>query len=150
MLYLEYEDFKAKYLETQRKYDEILSEKEELFQRTQPTAMNIDKERVSGGTKSNPFESYLIAKEKKQIDERLAEVKGLLDDREKLLNLKLEELRYSNAIEDKIYRMRHIDRIRIYKIARMVNYSEAQVYRILANIAENIKMRENERFSMVQ
>lgn len=139
MVYLEYEDFKSKYLETQKKYDAILREKEDLFQRTQPKSANMTEDRVSGGSASNAFEQYVIAKDKKQIDERLAEARGILEDREKLLSMKLVELRQSNLIEDKIYRMRFVDRLRVWKIARLVNYSEMQVYRILSSIQENIK-----------
>ena len=31
MLFHDYEEYKTKYIETQKKYEEILSEKEELF-----------------------------------------------------------------------------------------------------------------------
>lgn len=139
MLYLEYAHFKEKYLETQQKYNEILSEKELLFSRTQLQAVQFDKEKVSGGKQTNAFELYLLEKERTRIDERLAEVKSILDDREKLLSLKLQELRQSNVIEDKIYRMRYIDKIRVYKIAKLVNYSDRQVVRILSKINESLK-----------
>ena len=69
MLYIEYHEYRDKYIIAQRKYDEVLSEKEHLFARTQPKATQYDKEVVSGGSPSNSFDEYLIAKEKKQIDE---------------------------------------------------------------------------------
>ena len=151
MLFLDYEEYKDKYLETQRKYDEILSEKEELFARTQPNAVRFDAERVAGGKKEGTFETYLVDKERKRIDERLSEVKSLLEDRERLLALKLDELNASNEIMDKIYRLKHVEKIRVYKIAKMLNYSESQVYRILEQIDKVIqKMRENARKTMLE
>ena len=139
MLYLEYEDLKRQYKETQRQYNDILNEKEKLFQITQPQAVNTEKEKVMGGSPKNNFDQYLIHKEQQRIDERLAEVKALLMDREQLLKLKREELRQSQVPEDMVYRLRYIDRMRIEKIAKMIHYSEAQIYRILRIIRGNLK-----------
>lgn len=142
MIYLDYEQFKDRYLETQKKYDEILAEKEELFAMTQPKAIRFDKERVSGGDPVNSFEQYVIRKEKQRIDERLLEAKSLLDDRERLLKLKEKQLRESKDISDKVYLLRFIEHKRVYLVAKMVNYSEPQVYRILDGIRKRIKERK--------
>lgn len=139
MLYITYEQFKVKYYETQKQYNEILNEKETLFLKTQPKATKFDKERVSGGVSTNTFDEYLIEKERKQIDERLDEVKKILEDRGHLLELKREELKASNNIQDKIYYYRYIDKLNIEKVGRMVGYSRPQVYRILRTIKNNIK-----------
>ena len=139
MLYIEYEDYKRQYKETQRQYNDILNEKEKLFQITQPQAVNTEKEKVMGGSPKNNFDQYLILKEQQRIDERLAEVKALLIDREQLLKLKRDELRQSQEPEDMVYRLRYIDRMRIEKIAKSIHYSEAQIYRILRLIRANVK-----------
>ena len=139
MLYQEYEKFKAKYYETQQRYHEILTEKEKLFAITQPTATSFDKERVAGGNPSNRFDDYLILKEKKQVDQRLNEIKSILADRERLLKLKENELKNSTNIQDKIYRYRYLDKMKVEKIMRLVSYSRPQVYRILRTIRNNIK-----------
>lgn len=139
MLYMEYEDYKRQYKETQRQYNDILNEKEKLFQITQPNAVDTEREKVMGGSPKNNFDQYLILKEQQRIDERLAEVKALLIDREQLLKLKREELRQSQEPEDMVYRLRYIDRMRIEKIAKSIHYSEAQIYRILRIIRGNVK-----------
>lgn len=134
MLFLEYEEYKSSYLETQRIFDSILREKEELYQRTQPQGTDYGKDKINTSNTGNAFEAYIIAKDKRQIDQRLDEIRSILDDRERLLNLKLAELRASDAIEDRIYRMRYLDRWKIKRIAQTVNYSEMQIYRILKRI----------------
>lgn len=139
MLYLEYEFYRLKYVETQQKFDELLSEKETLFARTQPKAVNYDGDHVSGGNATNKFEEYIEAKDRKRIDERLAEIKSILEDRERLLRLKEKELRASEDIRDKVFYMRYIDRMRIYKIANICHYSEMQIYRILHIINDSLK-----------
>lgn len=139
MIYTIYEEYKNKYYDTQREYDIILTEKEKLFMLTQPSAVKFDKEPVSGGITQNVFEKYLMLKEEKRIDQRLEEIKSILDDRERLLKLKEQELKDSTNIQDKIYRYRYIDKLKVYKIAKMVGYSEPQIYRILKTIRNNLK-----------
>lgn len=141
MLYEEYEIYKSKYYEVQKKYNDILNEKEELFARTQPKATQIKGDKTSGGKRTNTFDDYLIQKEKKNIDKRLEEVKSILDDRERLVKLKEQELRASNNSYDKIYRCRYIDRLTIEKTARISNYSRAQVCNILKEIKKHIIKR---------
>ena len=151
MLFHDYEEYKNKYLETQKKYEEILSEKEELFARTQPKAVRFDVERVAGGKQERTFETYLIDKERKRIEERLAEIKSLLADRERLLAVKKEELYASDEVFDKIYRLRYVESIRAYKIAELIKYSPSQVYRILGQIDASIeKMRQNATKAMLE
>ena len=139
MLYIEYEIYKSKYKETQQIYDEILTEKERIFQKTQGKAIRYDIERVSGGEYSNVLDNYIIEKDEKRIDQRLDEVKSLLNDRERLLSLKEQELRNSKILYDKIYRMSYLDHIKPYKISEYIGYSKSQIYRILEKIERNIK-----------
>lgn len=138
-VYIDYDIYKCKYLEIQIQYNEILTEKENLFTRTQPNAIRYDKVQVQGGTYGNGFDEYLIAKEKEQIDERLSEARQLLEDRERLLKLKEKELRASKDKLDLIYCMRYVDNKRPYAIARCLNYSESQIYRILDKIQKEIR-----------
>lgn len=139
MLYEEYEIYKNKFYEAQRKYNDILNEKEELFAKTQPKATNITGEKTTGGKRENLFDEYLIQKEKKNIDARLKEVKSILDDRERLLKLKEQELRASKHSYDKIYKYKYLDRLTVEKITKLVSYSRPQVFRILKKIRISLK-----------
>ena len=139
MIYVIYEEYKNKYYETQKEYDIILNEKEKLFMITQPSAVKFDKDVVSGGITDNTFERYLILKEEKKIDQRLEEIKSILNDRERLLKLKEQELRASTSVQDKIYKYRYLDKLKVFKIAKLVGYSEPQIYRILKIIRNNLK-----------
>jgi hypothetical protein len=151
MVYLEYEEYRMKYWETQRQYEEILTEKEVLFSKTQPKSVQFDKERVSGGSANNAFDEYLIQKERKKIDVRLAEAKSIMEERENLLRLKEEELRHSNEVLDKLYCCRVLDKLKMQKIIRVINYSESHIYRMLGEIFREIKkMRENESFEVLE
>lgn len=139
MLYEEYEKYKNKYYKAQKKFDEILSEKEKLFIKTQPGSTDYSKDKTEGGKFENPFDIYIIEKQRQKIEERLKEARSVLEDRKKLLKLKEEELRASSNPYDKIYVYKFMERYKIYKICRLVGYGEAQVYRILKKIRKNIK-----------
>jgi|GEM_PF-1917553 len=138
LVYMVYEEFKNKYLDTQKKFNEILQEKEYLFAKTQPKSPNWDKIGENGNQINNKFDDYLVAKESKRIDERLSEIKSILDDRERLLSLKEQELRNSKNHVDKIYKMKYVDRLNISRIVKASNYSRSQVYRILDDIKKTI------------
>lgn len=138
LVYVVYEEFKNKYLDTQKKFDEILQEKEFLFAKTQPKSPNWDKIGENGNQINNKFDDYLVAKESKRVDERLSEIKSILDDRERLLRLKEQELRNSKNHVDKIYKMKYIDKFNMNKIVREAHYSRSQVYRILDDIKKTI------------
>lgn len=138
MNYVAYEIYKNKYYEAQLKYNEILSEKELLFNTTQPRATKTDTDK-KGSRKDNIFDNYLIAKEQRQIDKRLKEVKSILRDRERLLKLKEEELLNSSNLYDRIYKYKYIEKMKVFKICKLIGYSEAQIYRILKTIKTNLK-----------
>lgn len=138
-VYIVYEEFKSKYCEAQKQFNEILQEKEAIFAKTQPKSPKWDKIDSSNVTEHNNFDNYLINKESKKIDERLAEIKAILDDRERLLKLKEKELMESRDQIDKIYKMKYIRQISISEIIKNVNYSKSQVYRMLDIIKRAVK-----------
>ena len=142
LCFKDYEIQKKRFLDAQQKLDEVLSEKEEIFAKTQPKSIPFDKEKVDGGSAPNAFDEYLVEMERKRINERIAEAKFILEDRRELFKTAEEMLTDSKDIDDIIYRLKYIERKNNRQIAKMVHYSESQVYRILSNIA---KMIENER-----
>ena len=139
MVYVEYSQIRTKYILAQMQYDAILSEQEELFLRTQPQAVNVEKERVTGGDPINTFDAYLIAKEQKRIDERLKEIKGILDDRKELLDLKERELRASKEWSDIVFKYYFLDNLSIRQIENRIPYSRRQIYRFINIIKSNLK-----------
>lgn len=141
-VYLIYEQAKRKYQDALKSYEDILDEKEALFNRTQPRSMQYDAERVDGGTSVNSFDEYLIKKEERQIDERLSEAERLLHQRNQLLQIAKVRLYTSQSVEDKIYIQRIIEKKQIYKVSSKVGYSQSQVFRILKKINANIERCE--------
>ena len=137
MLYIEYHAIRLKYTDAQRIYDDLIDEKETLFARTQPQAVNYGKDRVAGGSGKNAFEEYVIAKERSRIDERLQEQKAILDERRTLKEIKEAELRRSKHLHDRMYVYRYLDRLTLMQIENRIPYSRVQIWRILKIIEKN-------------
>lgn len=131
MVYKSYHECKREQLRTQELYSDILREKEILFMKTQPKGIKYDSAKVVGGSGVNAFDRYLLSKERKRIDERLDEVRAILDDRAKLLAMKEAELRGSGDYYDQIYVRYYVDHLTVSKIIREIPYSSTQVFRVL-------------------
>lgn len=139
MQYIKHYKMLMKYQLAEVLYDNILTEQEELFQRTQPKAIDYDKERVAGGQPSNAYDEYIIAKEKKRLDERLKTAKKLLDQRRYLLDMAENDLLNSKDWYDIIYRLYYIRKLSVKQIERQLPYSRRQIYRIIDEIKQNFK-----------
>lgn len=140
MVYLDYEIYKTKYLDLQEQFNEILLEKEFLITKTMPKAIRYDKDITTTGVPDdNPLETYVEKLEDSKIDERLDMIRGLIDDRKRLLELKEIELRASQDLYDKVYRMKYLDGYGINRIAKILHYSRAQIYRIYGEINKKCK-----------
>lgn len=139
MLYVEYLDYKKKYLDAQIIYDEILSEKETLFLMTQPKASQVDTERVSGGKRTNKIDEYISIKDEKKIDLRLEEIRSILNDRENLLKAKEVELRNSKEWLDIIFVYYYIEKLSIRKISKKIPFGTTEIFRKLKKIEKSIK-----------
>ena len=134
MIYIEYEQYRCKYLDLQEQFNHFLTEKERILTKTLPNAIRYDKDKTSSSLDGNPLEDYVIELEESKVDESLDRIRQLLEDRERLLQLKEKELRMSQDVYDRIYRMKYLDCMGTNKIAKIMHYSRSQVYRILENI----------------
>lgn len=138
MLYLEYAKLRLKVQKLEDELDKALDEQQEIFERTQPKSVDYKKERVNSQSTVNTNDSYLIALERRRIDERVKEYKSTLNDRETLLEAKESKLRASNNRYDRVYYKSQLEYKKIGVIARELNYSRSQVNRMLKEIRANI------------
>ena len=134
MSYIDYERAKWRLSQMRKIYDGILTEQEELFQRTQPKGLSADKDKVSGSGDSDPFVNYISVKERLKIDERMEVAHWLLERRTELLKEQEKELRLSKDIKDRIYVMRFMDHRKVWQIAKATNYSKQHTYKLIDDI----------------
>ena len=138
MLYLDYERAKARFYASQKMFESALLEKERLFTITQPKAITYDKDTVQTSPNGDVLDNYVIALEEEKIEEKLAPIRRLLKDRERLLYIKERELRESPDRHDKVYVCRFLEGMSIRGIAKNLNYSKSEIYRTLQSIKKHI------------
>ena len=139
MLYLEYERAKTSFKTAQRRYEEVLLEKERLFTITQPKAITYDKDTVQTSPCGDVLDRYVIALEEKSIDEMLKPYRDMVLNMESMLEVKERELRKSPDRYDRIYTCRYLDGMSIRSIARHLNYSKSEIYRGLQGIQKKLR-----------
>lgn len=136
-----YERAKTRYLTAQNTYRNAVDKKEYLFQRTQPQAIQIKADPVMGSGDSNPLEQYMIEKDRLKIDTVITEAWELLRERERILAVAERDLRGSIGLYDRVYVARYLDGIAVEVIAKRMNYSKRQIYRVLDIVSK--KMAQN-------
>ena len=137
MIYEEYEAIWCKIRKLEKELFKLIDKRGELFDKTQPKSANMDKVMVDGKNPSNMMEQYVMQKE--YLNEKIEQLNITLDDWYQALKRKREELRLSKNLYDRIYNYRYIERLSIFKIAKLINYSERQTRRHIENIEKNIK-----------
>ena len=112
--------------------------------------MDYGGDRVQSSPTSTAIDRYVEAKERAGIDRRKAELSQVMQEREMLIQLKKSELYASQSLEDKVYRWRAIDRLKVPEIARKTHYTTRQIYRTIRRIQDRIrKMSQNVTNDMV-
>lgn len=136
MIYKDYQRHKADLIQALKDYSNLLDEKAELFQRTQPSAVTLD--RVgSGGTMvsgTDQVDAYLIQSERKQLDERLKDARDIvngmkerLDNDELLLSLSPDRI-------DHVYLYRYVKGRSASDTASILHYSQSYVFKMCREI----------------
>lgn len=123
-----------------KKYDQVLSEQEELFQMTQPKGFDLTKDKVSGG-EGDAFNSYLEAKNKRRIDERMNEAHRWYEIWNAECEKREKELRASKDLKDTIYVLWFLDKKKVWQIARLIHYSKQHTYKLLEDIRLTLRVR---------
>ena len=139
MIFLEYERAKIKYYKAQMWFEEALSEQERLITKTMPSAVSYAKPVVQSSPNGNVLDDYVIAKEEKRIDKKISRMRKLMDDREKILKVKEQELRKSHDKMDLVYTKWKIDGQSPEEISEVLHYSKSQVYRMIGGIKSAIR-----------
>lgn len=144
MLYVKYEEYKNKFHDAQETFDSILSEKEKLFSKTQPKSTDYSKDKTSSSVtpENNPFDTYVIKMQEKQVDERLNQARSILEDRKILLYSKEEELRHSKDWFDVVYKYYFLEKLSIRQIAKRIPHSTTSIFEKIKIIKENINSEQ--------
>ena len=136
MIYIDYEKMWAVIRKQECELIELINERDELFNMTQPKGTTFDKELVDSSHHGNTLETYAIKEE--YLTNKIHQLDQSITDRYQLLNRKRKELEISKNIYDRIYYLKFIEKLSIYKIANLVGYERTSIWRHLKKIEKNI------------
>ena len=141
MIYIEYEEMWGKIRLLEKECNDLINQREMLFNETQPKAAKLDSLKVDGNNPSNMFDIYVI--KVNELDRKINNINKTLDDRYILLKRKRDELKASKNTYDRIYVYRYIERLSVFKIGILMGYEKTQIYRYLKKINKNTNMQQN-------
>lgn len=139
MVFPLYEQAKIRYWIAGENLIKIMQEEEEIFQRTQPKAVDYSKPKVKSSANADAFQRYLEAREQARIPERKVEAEKAFDVAEETKNRIKKELLASEELLDRIYVLSKEKYLPAKEIGQKVGYSHHHMYRILKKIDEIIK-----------
>ena len=137
--YLIHRKYYVLYLHAMEELQKLIDERERLFNRVEPKSSVTDRDRVTGGTRVNSVEEYIIAMEQRHVKDRIEEAKAIVKDREEMMLLKEAELRRSKDLYTRIYVMKWIDGYKADRIIQSLDLSRSQVYNIIDYIRKQVE-----------
>lgn len=136
MYYIEYADALKKLRGAMERYRELIEEREELFQATQPGAIRYDTVKVLSSVSGSPLETYV--ERVGVIDQRIAEAETNVGLWKIAVSQIEEELNASPELEDRIYYLRVVKGYPVSRIARTLHYSPDWIRKKLRKIRKSI------------
>lgn len=130
---------KKELYEALKHHSELVDEMVELFQKTQPSSLDMEKEGRTQGNPTDKMDSYIIKKENLQLDARVAASRDICNEMIQRLDNDERVLRMSMEQADRIYVLRYIDKISPADIASKLHYGQSYVYRMLREIEKKTR-----------
>lgn len=146
-MYLEYNELLKKLKNAERNYNKALEKKSELILSVMPGAVKV-KEIMTSGNTSSDTNLVKYTSEIDEVDKLINQSRNTRDMLNYELKKKLNQMRESEDVYDKIYIYRWIEHRSVYKFNRLLGYSVRQVYRYIDEMKEklyskNEKMAQN-------
>ena len=115
-------------LENKREY--WLREKERLFDKTQPTSIEIKEESIQGGLRTDRFAAYVIECDDKEIEKKLTETQDQINHLTRYVESELERIGQYEPLMKRIVELREVQKMTWRNISEVTHYSETQCRRI--------------------
>lgn len=151
-MYIEYNELLKKYKVAERNYNEALEEKSKLILAVLPKATQAKEIMVSGTHPSSDLKLINYTSKIDEVDKLINQSRNTRDMLNYELKKKLNQMRESEDVYDKIYIYRWIEHKSVYKFNRLLGYSARQIYRYIDEMKEKLypkkeKNEENEKMA---
>lgn len=136
-MYIEYNELLKQFKKAERNYNEALEKKSELILSVMPGAVKPKEVMVTINT--SPDTNLInYTSEIDEVDKLINQSRNTRDMLNYELKKKLNQMKDSGDVYDKIYIYRWIEHKSVYKFYRLVGYSRPQVYRFISEMKEKL------------
>lgn len=136
-MYIEYHEILKKLKKAERNYNEALEKKSELILSVMPRAIKA-KEVMTSGKTSSDINLVNYTSEIDEVDKLINQSRNTRDMLNYELKKKLNQMRESEDVYNKIYIYRWIEHKSVYKFNRLLGYSVRQVYNYIGEMKEKL------------
>ena len=144
-MYIEYHELLKKLKKAERNYNEALEKKSELILSVMPGAVKVKDVMTSNNTSSD-INLINYTSEIDEVDKLINQSRNTRDMLNYELKKKLNQMRESEDVYDKIYIYRWIEHKSVYKFNRLLGYSVRQIYNYISEMKNKLypKKENNE------
>ncbi len=136
-MYIEYNELLKQFKRAEKNYNEALEKKSKLILSVMPGAVKPKEVMVTINT--SPDTNLInYTSEIDEVDNLINQSRNTRDMLNYELKKKLNQMKDSGNVYDKIYIYRWIEHRSVYKFYRLVGYSRPQVYRFISEMKENL------------
>lgn len=136
-MYIEYNELLKQFKKAERNYNEALEKKSKLILSVMPGAVKPKEVMVTINT--SPDTNLInYTSEIDEVDKLINQSRNTRDMLNYELKKKLNQMKDSGDVYDKIYIYRWIEHKSVYKFYRLVGYSRPQVYRFISEMKEKL------------
>lgn len=136
-MYIEYNELLKQFKKAERNYNEALEKKSELILSVMPGAVKPKEVMVTINT--SPDTNLInYTSEIDEVDKLINQSRNTRDMLNYELKKKLNQMKDSGDVYDKIYIYRWIEHKSVYKFYRLLGYSRPQVYRFISEMKEKL------------
>lgn len=141
-MYIEYNELLKKYKIAERNYNEALEEKSKLILSVLPKATQAKEIMVSSSHSSSDLKLLDYTSKIDEVDKLINQSRNTRDMLNYELKKKLNQMKESGDVYDKIYIYRWIEHKSVYKFYRLLGYSVRQIYRYIDEMKEKLYPRK--------
>lgn len=137
-MYIEYHELLKKYKIAEKNYNEALEEKSKLILAVLPKATQAKEIMVSGNHPSSDLKLIDYTSKIDDADKLINQSRNTRDMLNYELKKKLNQMKETGDVYDKIYIYRWIEHRSVYKFYRLLGYSKSQIYNYINEMKEKL------------
>lgn len=141
-MYKEYHKLWYLMILSKRDLEELQSQRDDILSQLASLTSQQSETGISSHNLSDKI-CNLVAR-KIDLEKIIEQQQVLYDFRKERVNLKLQELKNSADLKDRIYYFKFVSKFKTSEVAKSINYTREYTYELIAKIRNDLKIVEND------